>query len=218
MASTSRLLGITLLAVFGSLSGSSQAPAPKAEPPTPSAPAPGESNSNPGIAMIEHLLVSLGKFEQDGHPAGQKVGFEIPEKALNDYLAYSLRNKPRPGISAMTVALLPQNQVSVDVEIDFDSVKKWNPGMFPEALSGLLTGKRPLHADVTFESKDGSFSFQLKDAKGPDGQTIVNKMMSTVLQSLGSRQPESYDTSKPIPLPFGLKKIWTGRQLICGET
>jgi hypothetical protein len=42
--------------------------------------------------------------------------------------------------------------------------------------------------------------------------------MSAVLQALGSRQPESYDTAKPIPLPFGLKRIWTGKQSIYGET
>jgi hypothetical protein len=39
-----------------------------------------------------------------------------------------------------------------------------------------------------------------------------------VLQALGSHQPESYDTAKPIPLPYGLKRIWTDKQLICGET
>jgi hypothetical protein len=71
---------------------------------------------------------------------------------------------------------------------------------------------------VKFESKDGFCSFSLKDTQGPDGKAIVNKVMSALLQSLGSRQPESYDTAKPIPLPFGLKRIWTEKQLICGET
>ena len=217
MAFTSRFFGVALLAAFASLSGNSQPPAtaPKAEPPAAPAPPPAQS---PGVAMIQDLLASLGKFEQDGHPARQKVGFEIPEKVLNEYLAYALRNRPRPGISAMTVALLPQNQVSSDVEIDFDAVQKWNPGIFPEVLRGLLTGKRTIHTDLKFEIKNGAVSFELKDAMGPDGKAIVNKVMSAVLQALGSRQPESYDTSKPIPLPFGLKRIWTDKQLICGET
>jgi len=212
MSLTARFFGLALL---GSLSVYSQAPTPKAEP---AAPTPPPAESNPGIAMMENLLASLGKFEMDGHPARQKLGFEIPEKALNDYLAYALRVRPRPGITGMTVTLLPNNQISADVEIDFDAVKKWNPGIFPEVLSGLLTGKRTVHADVTFESKNGSCSFQLKDATGPDGKAIVNKIMSAVLQALGSHQAESYDTAKPIPLPFGLKRVWTGKQLICGET
>jgi hypothetical protein len=104
------------------------------------------------------------------------------------------------------------------VEIDFDAVQKWNPVIFPEILRGLLTGKRTIHADLTFEVKNGLCSFELKDAMGPDGKALVNKMMSAVLQALGSRQPESYDTAKPIPLPFGLKRIWTGKQSIYGET
>ena len=203
MASTFRFFGITLLAAFGSLPAISQ---PKA------------AELTPGVAMVQDILASLGKFEQEGRPAGQKIGFEIPETALNEYLAYTLRNRPRPGIGAMTVTLLPKNQISSDVEIDFDAVQKWNPGIFPEILRGILTGKRTVHADVTFEIKNGACSFDLKDATGPDGKALVNKVMSSLLQALGSRQPESYDTAKPIPLPFGLKKIWTDKQLISGET
>ena len=208
MALTSRFFGITLLAVFGSLSGGSQTPAP----------VPPSGEFTPGVAMVQDLLTSLGKFEQDGHPAGQKLGFEIPESALNGYLAYTLRNRPRPGIAAMTVTLLPKNRLSSDVEIDFDAVQQWNPEIFPEILRGLLTGKRTVHADLTFEAKNGFCRLELKDAMGPDGKAIVKKVMSSVLQALGSRQPESYDTAKPIPLPYGLKRIWTGKQLICGET
>ena len=227
MAFASRFFGMTLLAAFACLSGSPQTPPPAAlqppataprNPPPAPAPAPAASDVNPGIAMIQDLLASLGKFEQDGHPAGRKVGFEIPESVLNEYLAYTLRTHPRPGIGSMTVALLPDNQVSSDMEIDFDAVQKWNPGIFPDILRGFLTGKRAIHADVTFEVKNGSCSFDLKNAMGPDGKAIVNKVMYAVLQALGSRQPESYDTAKPIPLPFGLKKVWTGKQLICGET
>ena len=216
MALTSRFFGITLLAVFGSLSGGSQPPAPQAEPGA--APAPPAGEFTGGVDMIQDLLASLGKFEQDGRPAGQKLGFEIPERALNEYLAYTLRNRPRPGIGAMTVALLPKNRLSSDVEIDFDAVQEWKPEIFPEILRGLLAGKRTVHADLTFEAKNGFCRLKLKEVMGPDGKAIVNKVMSSVLQALGSRQPESYDTAKPIPLPYGLKRIWTDKQLICGET
>jgi hypothetical protein len=218
-------LAVALFAVFGSLSGRSQTRAPVPAPPAPPAPKseaavppPPSGESTAGVTTIQDLLASLGKYEQDGRPAKQKLGFEIPERALNEYLAYTLRTRPRPGIGAMTVALLPKNQVTSDVEIDFDAVQKWNPGIFPEILRPILSGKRSIHTDVKFESKDGFCSFSLKDAQGPDGKAIMNKIMSAVLQALGSRQPESYDTAKPIPLPFGLKRIWTEKQLICGET
>jgi hypothetical protein len=217
MAFSSRTLRVTLLTVCGSLFAQAPAPAPKVEKSAAAAPA-ASPEFSPGVNMIQDLLSSLGKFDQEGRPAGRKVGFEIPERALNEYLAYTLRNRPRPGITSMTVTLLPKNQISSDVEIDFDAVQKWNPGIFPEALRGFLTGKRTVHTEVKFEVKNGAISFDLKDATGPDGKAILNKVMTAVLQALGSRQPESYDTSKPIPLPFGLKRIWTDKQLICGET
>jgi len=44
-----------------------------------------------------------------GKGAGQKIGFEIPETGRStSNLAYSLRNRPRPGISAITVILLAE--------------------------------------------------------------------------------------------------------------
>ncbi len=42
---------------------------------------------------------------------------------------------------------------------------------------------------------------------------MVEKMISVV----ASRQREKYDTSKPVPLPFGLQKIWTGEKAVAGE-
>lgn len=214
MPSLSRFFGITLLAAFA---GSSQTPAPAPKPAPPAAHAPSGALT-PGVSMVQDILASLGKFEEAGRPASQKLGFEIPETALNEYLAYSLRNRPRPGIDAVTVVLLPKNQISSDMEIDFDAVQKWNPAIFPEVLRGILTGKRTVHADLTFDIKNGACTFDLKDATGPDGKALLNKVMSSIMQALGSRQPESYNTAKPIPLPFGLKKIWTDKQLISGET
>src|SRR3954468_6870434 len=152
MAFSSRILRVTLLTVCGSLSAQSPAPAPKVEKAAAAAPVVAPAFS-PGVNMIQDLLASLGKFDQEGRPTGRKVGFEIPERALNEYLAYTLRNRPRPGITSMTVTLLPKNQISSDIEIDFDAVQKWSPGIFPEAVRGLLAGKRTVHTDVKFEVK-----------------------------------------------------------------
>jgi hypothetical protein len=38
-----------------------------------------------------------------------------------------------------------------------------------------------------------------------------------MIQIVAARQPEKYDTSKPLPLPFGLRRIWTEEQLTAGE-
>jgi hypothetical protein len=62
--------------------------------------------------QIADLLASLARFDRDGRIAEQKIGFEIPERAVNEYLAYSLRNRPRPGIGSITVTLLSKNDIS----------------------------------------------------------------------------------------------------------
>jgi hypothetical protein len=219
-----------MLAVLGSLSGTS-AQAPVTAPATPVAPklqaaaaapapaiAPASGEFTQGTMQIVDLLASLAKFDPDAKVAARKIGFEIPERAVNEYLAYSLRNRPRPGISAMTVTLLPKNDISATIEIDFSSVKQWAPELLPEPLRPLLTGKQALQLNAHFEAKNGSFIFTVKDVHGPDGKPVANKLMTDLLQSLGSHQPESYDAARPITLPFGLKRVWTEKQAVFGET
>jgi hypothetical protein len=41
----------------------------------------------------------------------------------------------------------------------------------------------------------------------------VNKL----IQIVAARQPEKYDTSKPMPIPFGLHKVWTTDHTIQGH-
>ena len=180
------------------------------------APASGESTQ--GAMQIVDLLASLTRVDPDGKVLARKIGFEIPERAVNEYLAYSLRNRPRPGISAITVTLLPKNDISATIEIDFNSIKQWTPELLPEPLRPLLSGKQALQLNAHFETRNGSFTFTLKDVLGPDGKPLVNKIMTDLLQSLGSHQPESYDAAKPITLPFGLKRVWTEKQAVFGET
>ena len=38
-----------------------------------------------------------------------------------------------------------------------------------------------------------------------------------MIEVVAARQPEHYDTSKPVPLPFGLRKVWTGDKVVMGE-
>ena len=42
-------------------------------------------------------------------------------------------------------------------------------------------------------------------------------LVEKVIQVVAARQPEKYDTSKPVPLPFGLQRVWTGERLVMGE-
>jgi hypothetical protein len=38
-----------------------------------------------------------------------------------------------------------------------------------------------------------------------------------VIQIVAARQPEHYDTSKPLPLPFGLRQAWTENHIVKGN-
>jgi len=185
------------------------APAPPADPPT------GEITQ--GAIQVADLLASLARLDQNGRVT-ERIGFEIPERAVNEYLAYSLRNRPRPGISSIRVTLLPKNDVAATVEIDFSSVLQWNSDIVPEPLRAVLSGKRTVQLNAHFESGNGTFNLTLKDAHGPDGKILENQIMSALMQAIGSHQPESYDAARPITLPFGLKRVWTDKQSLLGET
>src|ERR1700676_2461971 len=75
--------------------------------------------STPWVAQVQDLLDQLAKFDKEGRDPNHKVGFELPEKAINEYLAYSLHKKSRPGVGAVAVTFLSRNEVSLAVEVDF---------------------------------------------------------------------------------------------------
>jgi hypothetical protein len=168
-----------------------------------------------GSIQVADLLSSLARYDQEGRPKGHKIEFEVPERAINEYLAYSLRNRPRPGITSVTVTLLPKNDLTANVEVDFGAL---GANLIPEAMRALLSGKQTVTVKAHFEASGGNLTFTLKDAAGPDGKMLAGKLVNDLLGAIGGRQPESYDPSKPFKLPFGLKKVWTEKQSFLGET
>ncbi len=206
-----------LLLAMGALIGSSQTPSPAAAVRAP-VEAPASAGNGQGVAQIQDLLDSLARFDQNGRMKEQKLGFEIPERALNEYLAYSLGKRPRPGIGAATVTLISRNEISTVAEVDFDAVHAWDPKLIPDLLRPSLSGRRSLRVTAQFQSQDGFVTLTVKSAQGPEGNLIPNPIMADLLRAIGGRQPEAFDPGKPIPLPFGLKRIWIEKRAICGET
>ena len=217
MPFASRFLAAAATGVLAALGSLAQAPAPvtAAAPKLQLAVAPPAASGEftQGSIQVSDLLSSLARYDQEGRPKGHKIEFEVPERAINEYLAYSLRNRPRPGISSVTVTLLPKNDLTAAVEVDFGEL---GANLIPEAMRALLSGKRTVTVHAHFESSAGNLTF--KDAAGPDGKTLAGKLMNDLLGAIGGRQPESYDPSKPFRLPFGLKKVWTEKQSFLGET
>lgn len=148
--------------------------------------------------------------------ASQHVDFALTEAEINGYAAHALRVTPRPGVDSVTVKVFPYNYVSTYTVIDFDAVEKWKPGTIPALLRPVLSGKRAIWVDYRFQANNGQATFSVEKAyfqKIRLPAVVVQKM----IQVVAARQPEHYDTSKPVPLPFGLRQVWTKERLVMGE-
>jgi len=216
-------LALALVHILGSgtLSSGQEQPAPAAartanpQAATPPASAPQTASLD---GLVRDVLASLTHFDQEGRNPANKVSFELPEKAVNDYLVSALHERPRPGVSAITVNFLPRNELSISVELDFNAVAKAELQAVPPAMRPMVTGKRTFKVTAGFDSSNGTIRFHVREAKGPEGSIIAPNILTEVLRMIGSHQPESYDPEKPNPLPFGVQRVWTEKQLICGET
>jgi hypothetical protein len=186
----------------------------------PNAPAPTlpalSGEKTPGCDHVLAVLRSLQDYANGVR--AYKVSFEFTEAEINEYLAYSLHIKPRSGVRALAVRFLPDNNVSVLALIDFAGVQKWNTWLVPETLRAGLYSERPIQIDLKFKASDGFGTFKLTNVVGPGGAIISNAAMEWIIQAIALHQPEWYNTTRDIQLPFGLQEIWAGKQSLFGAT
>jgi hypothetical protein len=145
-----------------------------------------------------------------------RVTVALPEQDLNEYMKYSLRATPRPGLESTTIKIFPQNYISTFAVVDFDAIEKWKPGTIPTLLRPVLRGKQSVWVDYRFGTENSTLKFSVEKAYFGSLRLpsfLVEKMIAIV----ASRQPEHYDTSKPLPLPFGLQQLWTEGQTLKGH-
>ena len=70
--------------------------------------------------------------------------------------------------------------------------------------------------DYRINANDSKISFSVEKAYYQSLRLpafFVEKMIEIV----AARQPEKYDTSKPMPIPFGLRQVWTIDHVIQGQ-
>ena len=145
-----------------------------------------------------------------------KVAFQLSDAEMNDYMRFALSRKPRPGLASLTVKIFPNNYVSTYAMLDFDAVEKWKPGTVPLLLRPVLTGRKAIWVDYRFRAANGTATFTVEKAYFGSIRLpafFVEKMIAIV----AARQPEHYDTTKPLPLPFGLRQVSTREHLVSGE-
>lgn len=179
-------------------------------------------SADAGSAVTVQRMLSL--FDQlrqaeaakaAGTPAN-RIRFDLPQGEVNSYLSESLRTTPRPGVKSMTVKFFPSNYVSTFTMVDFDEVERMRPGLIPKVLQPVLKGQKTVWVDVRFKLQGAAATFEVEKAyfqNVPLPALVVQK----VIEAVASRQPEHYDTTKPVPLPFGLRNVWTQAGVFSGE-
>jgi len=169
----------------------------------------------PKVLDLFQRLLTAENQKAEKRPV-DRVQFQLTEAEVNEYALYSLRVKPRPGLESLTIKIFPKNYYSTYIVIDFDAVERWTPGTIPTLLKPILNGKKSIWVDYRVEAEAGLAKLQVEKAyfeKIPLPAFFVQKIIEVV----AARQPEHYDTSKPVPLPLGLRKVWTEEKVVMGE-
>jgi hypothetical protein len=186
------------------------------------------------VSLLRSLLVGFSALSLSAQPAAvqkvlrlfdelnqaqstkQKVRFQLTEAEVNEYLRYARTANPRPGLEGMSVKFFPANYVSTFTVVDFDLVEQARPGTVPVVLKPVLNGKKEVWVDLRLNAAGGVGTFSVEKAYFQSIRLpafLVEKMINVV----GARQKEKFDTSKPVPLPFRLRSVVTGDKSISGE-
>lgn len=136
------------------------------------------------------------------------VSFRLGGPEINDYLQYSLQHTPRPGLQSCNIKIFPQNYISTFTVVDFDAVDRWSPGAIPALLRPVLRGRRSIWVDCRFGGANGKLSFSVQKAYF-ERIRLPSVLVEQVIAILARQQPERFDTSRPVPIPFGLVSLWT---------
>lgn len=162
---------------------------------------------------VEDMISTLSNYARAGLPSGQRVSFDFPEVLINSYLAFSLKANPRPGIENASVRFLPGNRISLEAMLNMDVVAP----QLPKANRSGLAGVQPAKVDLKFQTGDGKVTLTCEHFILSD-KPLPAQLATGIIRVLGSLQPEKYNTTQPIPLPYGLKRLTTSAGMISADT
>jgi hypothetical protein len=170
----------------------------------------------PAATKMLDLFDRLRDVQSDDFEGDPHVAFKLTETDVNDYMRYALKTTPRPGVESVTVKFFPKDYISTYTRIDFDAVEKWHPGTIPAVLRPFLKGKKSVWIDCRIHATDSRLTFTVEKARY-DEMPLPTFFVEKMIQLVAARQPEKYDTSKPVPLPFGLVALSTSEHLVQGH-
>jgi len=171
---------------------------------------------SPAVTKVLTLFNDLNTAKNE-KAAGRmkKVTFSLTDGEVNEYLRHALTVNPRPGLDAIRVQFYPSNYLATLVTVDFDAVERFRPGTVPMLLRPILNGRRAIQVDLRLQPQVGVTTFSVEKASFESVRIpafVVEQMIAVV----AARQAEKLDTTKPIPLPFGLQTIRTDLGKVSG--
>lgn len=180
--------------------------------PAPTAPA---ATPPPVVTKFLDLFDRL-RAAQDPDGDHAHVAFKLSETEINEYMRYSLKTAPRPGLDSVTVKFFPKDYISTFTRVDFDAIEKWHPGTIPVVLRPILKGKKAILIDCRLHAEGSRMTFSVEKARYED-MYLPAFFVEKMIQLVAARQPEKYDTVRPMTMPFGLSKVWTNDHIIEGH-
>ena len=188
-----------------------QETAPKGKKPAPAAPVkveqPVQQPESPAdrvAGTLKEFIVQADLRNQGKQPAEKMV--RLSEGDLNDYLQQAIKKKMRYGITSVHVKLIGPDYVGITTTIDFDKVTVEDEGLAVRMARSLLSGQKQIYVEGMVTGKDGQGQFRL-DKAYLDSVRLPVYFIDKVINFLGHRQNPPLDTSKPAPLPYGLRKV-----------
>jgi hypothetical protein len=178
---------------------------------------PGTSQDDSVIRSVLGILGSLQSYDRAGRPASQRISFELPEPIINSYLSYSLKVNPRPGLQALKVHFPANNLIAVDATLNLDRLLASDSVSVPETSRPQLKGNRTVRAEFRIRVDAGRLTFEFQSLSTEAGG-LPPTLLKELIRVGAAMQPEHLDTTAPIPLPFGLKRLSVGPQGLAGDT
>jgi hypothetical protein len=170
----------------------------------------------PGDSSLLSILGHLNDYNQHGRPASSRISFEIPEKAVNLYLQWSLRINPRPGLRGLEVRFLAEDRVQAVAQVDLDQVRGSYPGLWQDKSFAAMSGVRTFTAELTLRWKNCLVELDVKPLPSAE-PALPAPALRKLVRAIALMQPEHIDTDKPIAPPYGLS-LTIKPQLLIGTT
>jgi hypothetical protein len=165
------------------------------------------------LGLFSDLRAAQAQNAKGGH---RQISFQFSDSEINEYMRYSLHAAPRPGLESVTVKIFPESYISTYTVVDFDAVEKWHPGTIPVLLKPVLTGKKSIWVDYRIHAQNSKLTFSVEKAYY-GSLRLPAFFVEKMIQIVAARQPEHYDTSKPMPIPFGLRQVSTYDHTLQGQ-